>query len=115
MSDQITLVLPNSISNDEMAAITQSLKEFQSVKSVREKRPTVTRGVDPATLKNWIEVAISVAGVVGAALPFIKEAIAMIRAKGIVGAKIKLPSGAQISVDYATAEEVEKIFAAIKL
>jgi hypothetical protein len=114
MSDRVTIMLPSSISNDDMAAITQELKEVESIESVKAKRPPVTRSVDPATLKTWIEVAIAVAGLVSAALPLIKRIVAMIRNKGIIGAKIKLPGGAEISVDNATSEEIEKIFATIK-
>jgi len=114
MSGQLTIMLPNSISADEVAAIAQTLKETQSVSSVKERQPDVTRGVDPATLKTWFEVAIGVAGFVSAALPLIKKIVAMIRTKGILGAKIKLPSGAEISVDNATSEEIEKIVEAIQ-
>jgi hypothetical protein len=114
MSEQLTILLPLSVAGEELAAMTQSIKEIQAVESIQERRPPVTRGVDPATLKAWMEVTISVVGLVSAALPLIKKIIAMIRTKGIVGAKIKLPSGAEISVDNATSEEIEKIVEAIK-
>jgi hypothetical protein len=114
MSEQLTVMLPPSVADEELAAMLQSIKEVQDVESLQERRPPVARGVDPATLKTWIEVAISVVGAISAGLPLIKKIIAMIRTKGILGAKIKLPSGAEISVDNATSEEIEKIVAAIK-
>jgi hypothetical protein len=109
MPDLLTITLPNSVSKTEIAEIAQSLKEAQAVESVQEK---TSRGVDPATIKVWIEVAIGVVGFISAAMPVIKNVIATIRNKGISGAKIKLPNGTEISVDNANPEEIEKILKA---
>jgi hypothetical protein len=111
MPDILTITLPGSISEADIAEIAQALKEIQAVESVQETAP---RGVDPATVKVWIEVAIGVVGFVSAAMPVIKKVIAMIRGKGISGAKIKLPNGAEISVDNASPEEIEKILKAME-
>jgi hypothetical protein len=114
MPDTLTITLPGSISTADIAEITQALKEIQAVESVKDTRSPAQRGVDPATIKVWIEVAISVAGFISAAMPLIKKVIAMIRSKGISGAKIKLPTGAEISVDNASPEEIEKILKAME-
>ncbi len=114
MPDILTIALPGSISEADIAEITQALKEIQAVESVKDTRSPVQRSVDPATIKVWIEVAIGVVGFVSAAMPLIKKVIAMIRNKGIAGAKIKLPSGAEISVDNASPEEIEKILKAME-
>lgn len=114
MPDILTIALPGSISEAEIAEITQALKEIQAVESVKDTGSPVQRGVDPATLKVWIEIAVGVVGFVSAAMPLIKKVIAMIRHKGISGAKIKLPSGAEISVDNASPEEIEKILQAME-
>lgn len=109
MPDILTITLPNSVTKTEIAEITQVLKEAQAVESVQE---TTSRGLDPATIKVWIEVAIGVVGFVSAAMPLIKKVIATIRGKGITGAKIKLPNGTEISVDNASPEQIEKILKA---
>ncbi|MCI0691366.1 hypothetical protein L0337_05090 [candidate division KSB1 bacterium] len=114
MPDILTIALPGSISEAEIAEITQALKEIQAVESVKDTRSPVQRGVDPATIKVWIEVAIGVIGFISAAMPLIKKVIAMIRNKGISGAKIKLPNGTEISVDNASPEEIEKILKAME-
>lgn len=114
MPDILTIALPGSISEAEIAEITQALKEIQAVESVKDTRPPVQRGVDPATIKVWIEVAIGVIGFISAAMPLIKKVIATIRGKGISGAKIKLPNGTEISVDNASPEEIEKILKAME-
>ncbi len=106
MPDILTITLPTSVSKTEIAEISQALKKVQAVESVQE---TTSRGVDPATAKIWIEVAVGVVGLVSAAIPVIKEIITMIRGKGISGAQIKLPNGTEISVDNASSEEIEKI------
>jgi hypothetical protein len=109
MPDLLTITLPNSVSQTEIAEIAQALKEVQAVESVQE---TTSRGLDPATIKVWIEVAVGVIGFLSAAMPVIKKVIATIRGKGITGAKIKLPNGTEISVDNASSEEIEKILKA---
>jgi hypothetical protein len=114
MPDTLTVTLPGSISAADIAEITQALKEIQAVESLKDTGPPVQRGVDPATIKVWIEVAISVAGFISAAMPLIKKIIATIRGKGITGAKIKLPNGTEISVDNASHEEIEKILKAME-
>lgn len=111
MPDTLTITLPGSISDAEIAEISQTLKEDQAVESVQETTP---RGVDPATVKVWIEIAVGVVSFISAAMPLIKKVIATIRHKGITGAKIKLPSGAEISVDSANPEEIEKILKAME-
>jgi cell division protein FtsX len=93
MPDTLTITLPGSISAADIAEITQALKEIQAVESVKDIRPPTQRGVDPATIKVWIEVAIGVVGFVSAAMLLIKKVIATIRGKGISGAKIKLLQG----------------------
>jgi cell division protein FtsX len=114
MPDKLTITLPGSISAADIAEITQALKEIQAVESVKDTRSPVQRGVDPATLKVWVEIAVGVVGFVSAAMPLIKKVIATIRGKGISGAKIKLPNGTEISVDNASHEEIEKILKAME-
>jgi hypothetical protein len=112
MPDILTIALPGSVSEADIAEITQTLKEIQTVESVKDTRSPVQRSVDPATIQVWIEVAVSVVGFISAAMPLIKKVIATIRGKGITGAKIKLPNGTEISVDNASSEEIEKILKA---
>ncbi len=114
MPDILTIALPDSISEADIAEITQAIKEIQAVESVKDTGSPVPRGVDPATIRVWIEIAVGVVGFVSAAMPLIKKIITLIRGKGISGANIKLPSGAEISVDNATSKEIEKILQAME-
>ena len=110
MQDNFTITLPSTVSDDEMEALQTALREEESVEDTGSM---AARGIDPGNITLWVQVASSVLGVVGTAVPIIQKVVRMIRGKGITGATIKLPSGAEISVDNASAAEIEKLLQAV--
>jgi len=109
MEDSFTIMLPASASEAEVEALEQALKQIDAV---ADAGALSTRGLDPASIGVWVQVATSVLGVVGIAVPLIQKIVETIRGKGVTGAKIKLPNGAEIAVDNATTGEIERILQA---
>lgn len=106
MQDVFTITLPETASKSDVQALRDSLKQMESVKSARSVTP---RGVDPNAVMVWVQVASGALGAISTGVPLIKGAIDQIRGKGIKGVTIELPSGVKISVDNASAADIEKL------
>jgi len=111
MSDVFTITLPSSVSENEVEAIEQALKQIESVEDAGS---VTTRQLDPATITIWIGVAGAILGVASKGTTIIQRVVEIFRGKGISGAKIKLPNGAEIAVDNASASEIERLMHAAK-
>ena len=49
----------------------------------------------------------------GAVASVVERLVALVRGKGVTGAKIELPGGGSIEVDHASVEDIERLVAAV--
>ncbi len=111
MQDIFKIALPASVSEKDIADLQDTLKTLDAV---ADAGADPDRGVDPASIMVWVQVVGGVLGAAGAAVPIIKKVAEIIRGKGISGAKIKLPNGAEIAVDNASLNEIERLLRTAK-
>lgn len=111
MEDLFSIELPKTVSDIELEALEGEIKQLNDIADAGVED---TRSIDPATLGIWIQLATGVLGVVGTALPIIRQIIEMIRGKGIKGAKIILDENTTISVDEVSAKDLESVLKALK-
>jgi len=87
--------------------------EVDQLDDVDDTRPETERSIIGAAL-----LVVSVAGPVlqnvGTALPVVQKIVELLRGRGVSGATIELPDGTKISVDNASAADIEKILEAAK-
>jgi hypothetical protein len=110
MQDLFTIILPDNALEKDIEAIQDTLKTLDEVS---DTGVDTNRGLDAASIMVWVELVSGVLGAVSTAVPIVKKVIAMIRGKGISGAKIKLPNGVEISVDNASADEIGRLLQAV--
>jgi hypothetical protein len=106
MENKLTISLPATVSKEEIESIQNALKEIEAVV---DAGTASSRGIDPATVMVWFEVAGGILGAISTAILVFQRIRAMIRGKGITGATIRFADGTEISVDNATPEEIERI------
>jgi hypothetical protein len=87
--------------------------EVEGLDDVEETSSATERSVIGAAL-----LVVSVAGPVlehvATAVPVVQKIIEAVRGRGVTGATIELPDGTKISVDNASAEDIERLLEAAK-
>jgi hypothetical protein len=101
-----TISLPDSTSTAQQEDLEAALQDMHDVEGAGLSQ---TRAIDPATIQIWVKVAGEVIATTAAALPVIEKTVALIRGKGVKGAKITLPGGATLQVDSASADDIRRI------
>jgi len=109
MEERFSITLPEG-TPEAIGEIEQLLNGIEAVEEVTAV--SSRSGLDPATINLWIQVAAGVLGAVGTAVPIIQKIKEIFRKKKVYGAKIKLPGGAEISIDETSAEEIVKLLQA---
>jgi hypothetical protein len=107
VSDVLEIELPESVREADVAELEQALRELDEVE---ETGPTETRAVDPVSIGLWITLVADVLGLV----PAVQKIVGLVRGRGIEGATLKLPDGTEISVDRASAADIERLIAATR-
>jgi hypothetical protein len=107
MTDVLEIELPKSVSEDDLRALEQELTELDEVGAAGS---TTTRAIDPVSIGLWISLASDALGLASA----VGKIVQLIRGRGIEGAKLKLPDGTEISVDRASAADIERLLAAAR-
>ncbi len=111
MADIITIELPKTVSENEIATLQADLKAIESVENAR---PTKRRGVDPQAAMMWVQFATGALSAVTTGLPILQKVSEAVRGKGIKGAKIALADGTTISLDRVSADDLERLIKASK-
>jgi hypothetical protein len=100
--------LPDDVSLDQR---TQLLAEVASTQGVDQCGKGDTRSLDPASLTLWVTLAGTVVTTVSAAIPVIKQIMALCQSKGIKGAKLVLGNGVVVEVDEISVDDLMKLAA----
>jgi hypothetical protein len=107
VDDLLHIVVPGQ--GEAHSDIDTLQREFETLDGVAAADSVATRSLEPATAMIVIQLISGVLGAVATAVPLIQKIREVIRGKGISGAIIKLPNGVEISIDNATATEIERI------
>ena len=110
MQDLFQIVLPKNTSNKDIEALQSDLKALDAVADTDSAAP---RGLDPSSILIAIQLVSGALCAVTAAVSLMQKVIEVVRGKGISGAVIKLPNGFEISVDKATASEIERLLSTV--
>jgi hypothetical protein len=106
MEDLITIELPSTTPEEDLKALKD---QIQKMGDVEDTGSLGERSIDPVTLGLWIQLATGALGVVSTGVPIIQKIVEMIRGKGIKGVKLTLANGTTVSVDDASAKDLEKL------
>jgi hypothetical protein len=109
MTDTLQIVVSSKGSGGALDTLTDTLK---SEADIVHAGSASSRGMDPGSVMVWVQVASGVLGAVATAMPIVEKIIKVIRGNGISGATIKLPNGAEVSVDNASTKDVERLILA---
>jgi hypothetical protein len=60
-----------------------------------------------------VQVAAGALGSAGTVVSVVERLVALLRGKGVTGARIELPGGGSVEVDHASVEEIERLVAAV--
>jgi len=104
------ITLPQTVSEMDVDAIQSKVKDLDVI---TDTGCMATRSLDPASVMVWVQLVSGTLSVVATGVTLIQKVIEIIRNKSISGATIKLPNGAEISVDNATASDIEKCLRAV--
>ena len=102
MQSNITITLPRTTPPEEIAAIR---KELVSLREVKDSGVFKPKGITPADIKIWVDVA-------GVVVPLVRTIVEMLRKRKIEKATITLANGTRLETDRATAEEIERLVTA---
>ncbi len=104
--DVFRIHLPEAASPDDAAELASALRDVDGV---------VETAADTRSLAAALVLVQVVGGAladVSTALPVVQKVVALIRGKGVTGAKIELPDGTKIAVDSASIDELERLIGA---
>jgi hypothetical protein len=113
MTEVVSIVLPEQVSEDDAQEIQNFLK---NVDGIEDAGSISSRSMaDPASITLWIEVASGILGLVSTAVPVIQNLMEIFRKKNLPAAKIKLPDGTEIEFDKdSSPDEIANMIRAIK-
>jgi hypothetical protein len=106
----LRIEFPRGTSPDVVGSVAD---EVEGLDDVEQTTAPSERSVIGAAL-----LVVSVAGPVlehvATAVPVVQKIIEALHGRGVTGAKIELPDGTKISVDNASAEDIERLLEAAK-
>lgn len=106
----LSIEFPRGTSPDVVGSVAD---ELEGLAEVDETSAPTERSVVGAALL-LVSVAGPVLQHVATAVPVVQKIVEMLRGRGVTGATIELPDGTKISVDSASAEDIERILEAAK-
>ena len=106
----LSIEFPRGTPPDTVQSVADQLEQLEEVDQT--DTPTERSIVGAALL--LVNVAGPVLQNVATALPVVQKIIESIRGRGVTGATIELPDGTKISVDNASAQDIERILEAAK-
>lgn len=111
MSKVVKVVLPQG--TEEGTALDLSA-ELRRLEGVSGSGTTASRGLEIAALAVWLTVSSDAVGLANSAFELVQKIVDLVKGKGIQGVSIELPNGAKISVDRASAADIQKIVGALQ-
>jgi hypothetical protein len=106
----LRIEFPRDTAPDTVQSVADELDQLDEVD---DARPETERSILAAALL-VVNVAGPVLQNVGTALPVVQKIVELLRGRGVSGATIELPDGTKISVDNASAADIEHILEAAK-
>jgi hypothetical protein len=106
----LSIEFPRGTSADTVQSVAAELDQLDEVD---ETTAPTERSVIAAALL-LVNVAGPVLQNVATAVPVIQKIIESLRGRGVTGATIELPDGTKISVDNASAEDIERLVEAAR-
>jgi hypothetical protein len=110
MQDILTVALPRSASKDEAAALEIEMKRLAGVEDGGLLQP---RGLGPAEIQIWLQVASGVLALVGTAVPLLQKILGLVRQKGIRGTRLRI-GNSELEVDHMSIADLESLVARMK-
>ena len=98
MSDTITRTVPDDVPAEVRGALEQELAQLAEVDDVT---PVAARGIDPAAVKMWVEVA-------ALSLPVLTNIVTLLRGRGLKNVTLTTPNGT-IAVGEGSADDIKKL------
>jgi len=106
--DSLSIDLGRDVPPEVVKALREEIAEIEAVERAI---PNTTRSADPQALMLWVQVATGAVTALAGAVPVVRALIEAVRRKGIRGAKIRLPNGAEVAVDEADPQQLERLLA----
>lgn len=106
----LSIEFPRGTPSDTVQSVADELEQLEQVDETNT--PTERSVIGVALL--LVNVAGPVLEHAATALPVVQKIVEAIRGRGVTGATIELPDGTKISVDNASAEDIERILEAAK-
>jgi ferric-dicitrate binding protein FerR (iron transport regulator) len=106
----LSIEFPRGTSPDTVQSVATELDQLDEVDET--SAPTERSVIGAALL--LVNVAGPALQSVATALPVVQKIVEALRGRGVTGATIELPDGTKISVDNASAEDIERILEAAK-
>jgi hypothetical protein len=106
----LSIEFPRGTPPDTLQSVADELDQLDEVDET--SAPTERSVIGAALL--LVNVAGPVLQNVATALPVVQKIVEALRGRGVTGATIELPDGTKISVDNASAEDIERILEATK-
>jgi hypothetical protein len=111
VSDVLEIELPESVSAEAAAELETELRRIDEVEDAGS---TDVRGIEVEVLGLWVQLVSNALAAVSVGVPIVQRIVSLIRGRDIQGAKLKFPDGTEVSVDRASAEQLERIIAAAR-
>jgi hypothetical protein len=103
----LSIEIPEGASQETLRELTDELRQLDGVEDTNEPTRSVV-----GTALVLVKVAGPILEGVSTALPIVKKIVGLIRGKGVSGAQIELPDGTKLSVDSASAGDIERLLEA---
>jgi hypothetical protein len=106
MSPRFKIDLPADV---EAAKAQHLLAELKALDGVQSAGTLTTRGLDPASLGLWVQLASGIVATAAAAMPVLQKIVELVRGRGIKGAKLTFADGTTLSVDAISARALKDL------
>jgi hypothetical protein len=106
MEPALSIELPEGTPLETIQRVTGEVAALEDVETA-----TAPRSILGAALL-VVEVAPGVLTAAATAIPLVEKIVHLVRGAGVTGAKIELPDGTKVSVDSASAGDIERLLRA---
>ncbi len=93
----------------DQATLDEIEREITALTGVGHSGQGGSRSLDAQSITFWVTLASTVVTTAGAAIPIVKEVMAIFRKKGIKGVKLVLANGSTLEADEMSVEDFAKL------
>jgi hypothetical protein len=106
MSQRFKIELPADCPTEEAKAL---VAEVKTLDHVQNAGTLTVRGLDPASIGLWIQLASGIVTTAVAAVPVIQKIAELLRGRGVKGAKLTFADGTVLAVDEISAHDLKDL------